>query len=201
VDLHSCLWFEDLRLLESRRPTPPGHPGAARCLAGAALANPPEGLMARAAFLAKLRPDLGLPEPSGLRTALLTEACEGLASLRELEATDWPGVARRTLGPEAARLLDTWAPETVPLLKRRIKVNYDGETPWIEARLQEFLGLKEGPRVGGGAVPLVLHLLAPNHRAVQVTTDLAGFWQRAYLELRPALSRRYPRHLWPENPV
>jgi ATP-dependent helicase HrpB len=47
-------------------------------------------------------------------------------------------------------------------------------------------------------VPLVLHLLAPNMRALQVTTDLAGFWQRVYKELRPALSRRYPKHHWPE---
>ena len=52
--------------------------------------------------------------------------------------------------------------------------------------------------MAGGAVTLVLHLLAPNLRAVQVTTDLAGFWQRVYKELRPGLSRRYPKHHWPE---
>jgi len=51
-----------------------------------------------------------------------------------------------------------------------------------------------------GAVPLVLHLLAPNQRAVQVTTDLAGFWDRHYPELRRALMRRYPKHDWPEEP-
>ncbi len=80
-------------------------------------------------------------------------------------------------------------------------MNYHGEAPWIEARLQDFLGLKEGPSVAGGTVPLVLHLLAPNHRAIQITTDLAGFWQRTYQELRPQLSRRYPKHLWPEKPA
>ena len=57
--------------------------------------------------------------------------------------------------------------------------------------------MKEWPRLADGQ-PLVLHLLASNGRAVQVTTDLAGFWERAYRELRPALSRRYPRHAWPE---
>jgi len=89
----------------------------------------------------------------------------------------------------------------VALPRRRVKVHYEGENPWVESRLQDFLGLKAGPRIAGGAVPLVLHLLAPNHRAVQVTIDLAGFWARAYQELRPQLSRRYPRHAWPENPL
>ena len=66
-----------------------------------------------------------------------------------------------------------------------------------------------GARMGGAdkglqtfqGRPLVLHLLAPNGRAVQVTRDLAGFWARAYRELRPQLSRRYPRHAWPEDPL
>ena len=79
-----------------------------------------------------------------------------------------------------------------------LKVRYDGAAPWIESRLQDFWGLKKTPSIAGGAVPLVLHLLAPNMRAVQVTQDLAGFWERAYKELRPALSRRYPKHHWPE---
>jgi ATP-dependent helicase HrpB len=121
--------------------------------------------------------------------------------LKELGETDWPGVARRTLGPEAARLLDTWAPEWVLLLKKRVKVEYGEGAPWIASRLQDFLGVKEGPCIGGGSVPLVLHLLAPNNRALQVTTDLKGFWQRTYRELRPALSRRYPKHRWPEEPT
>jgi ATP-dependent helicase HrpB len=61
--------------------------------------------------------------------------------------------------------------------------------------------MKEGPRVGGGRVPLVLELLAPNGRAVQITTDLAGFWQRQYPATRKELMRRYPRHAWPEDPT
>ena len=72
--------------------------------------------------------------------------------------------------------------------------------PWVESRLQDFFGLAEGPAVAQGRVPLVLHLLAPNRRAVQVTTDLAGFWVRHYTELRNQLMRRYPRHAWPEDP-
>jgi ATP-dependent helicase HrpB len=70
----------------------------------------------------------------------------------------------------------------------------------VESRLQDFLGLKTGPALLNGRVPLTLHLLAPNYRAVQVTRDLAGFWARIYPDLRRELGRRYPRHAWPEDP-
>jgi ATP-dependent helicase HrpB len=66
--------------------------------------------------------------------------------------------------------------------------------------LQDFFGMSEGPRVAGGRVPVVLHLLAPNQRPVQLTQDLAGFWTRHYPQVRRELSRRYPRHAWPEKP-
>jgi ATP-dependent helicase HrpB len=59
----------------------------------------------------------------------------------------------------------------------------------------------ETPQVARGRVPLVLHLLAPSDRPVQTTTDLAGFWKRLYPEVRRELSRRYPRHRWPEDPL
>jgi len=61
--------------------------------------------------------------------------------------------------------------------------------------------MTETPRVARGAVPLVLHLLAPSDRPVQTTADLAGFWKRLYPEVRRELSRRYPRHRWPEDPL
>jgi ATP-dependent helicase HrpB len=83
-----------------------------------------------------------------------------------------------------------------------VRVNYEtGKPPWIESRLQDFFGMETGPVIAGGRAPLVLHLLAPNHRPVQVTTDLAGFWQRVYPQARKELSRRYPRHAWPEEPL
>jgi len=208
VDLRSSIWFEDLCLDESRRPAATDDPGASAVLARAALERglgaaqeTVDRLLARAAFLAGLRADLAIPAGPDLLAALVTEACEGRTSLKELEHADWPGALRRALGPAAAALLETWAPDVVLLRKKKTRVNYDGEIPWIASRLQDFLGIKQGPRIGGGAVPLVLHLLAPNQRALQVTTDLAGFWQRTYRELRPGLSRRYPKHLWPEDPV
>ncbi|MGZ3697691.1 MAG: ATP-dependent helicase C-terminal domain-containing protein, partial [Bdellovibrionota bacterium] len=73
--------------------------------------------------------------------------------------------------------------------------------PWLESRLQDFFGMGKTPSLAQGRVPLTLHLLAPNQRAVQVTSDLAGFWQRGYAEVRKELSRRYPRHAWPEDPL
>ena len=94
------------------------------------------------------------------------------------------------------------APERVTLPGGRgVPVHYEaGKPPWIESRLQDFFCMARGPAVADGAVPLTLHLLAPNQRAVQVTTDLAGFWDRHYPALRRELGRRYPRHAWPEDP-
>jgi ATP-dependent helicase HrpB len=108
------------------------------------------------------------------------------------------------LAPGARPALERLAPQRVTLPGGRgVKVHYEaGDTPpWIESRLQDFFGMADGPRLAAGRVPLVLHLLAPNARAQQVTTDLAGFWERHYPAIRRELSRRYPRHAWPEDPL
>jgi ATP-dependent helicase HrpB len=84
----------------------------------------------------------------------------------------------------------------------RIAVNYgDPGSPVLAVRLQEMFGLTETPRVGGGRIPLTLHLLSPAGRPVQVTRDLAGFWRTSYFDVRRELKSRYPRHAWPENPL
>ena len=85
---------------------------------------------------------------------------------------------------------------------RQVPVHYEpDQPPWIASRLQDFFGMRETPTVARGAVPVVVRLLAPNQRPVQMTTDLAGFWQRLYPQVRKELSRRYPKHAWPENPL
>lgn len=96
--------------------------------------------------------------------------------------------------------LDEAMPESVTLNSgRKVKIEYEVDTaPWIQSRLQDFFGMTQTPRIANGKLPLVLHLLAPNQRPVQVTSDLAGFWQRHYPALRKELGRRYPRHAWPE---
>jgi ATP-dependent helicase HrpB len=99
--------------------------------------------------------------------------------------------------------LDQLAPthQTVPS-GTRVRIDYaDPRAPVLAVRLQELFGLEETPRVGQGRVPLVLHLLSPAHRPVQVTRDLAGFWRSSYFDVRRDLRGRYPRHHWPEDPL
>ncbi|MEN6608137.1 MAG: ATP-dependent helicase C-terminal domain-containing protein, partial [Bryobacteraceae bacterium] len=128
----------------------------------------------------------------------------GLRSFAELEdAARGGGLIRaieRNLPGETRRALNDLAPERVKLPGGRfVRVQYvRGQAPWIASRLQDFFGMRETPRIAGGKVPLVVHLLAPNHRPVQMTTDLAGFWERLYPQVRRELSRRYPKHRWPE---
>jgi len=83
-----------------------------------------------------------------------------------------------------------------------IKINYsiNGNTPTLEVRLQEMFGLMETPTVSGGRMKVMLHLLSPGYKPVQVTQDLKSFWQTAYHEVRKELRMRYPRHSWPEDP-
>jgi ATP-dependent helicase HrpB len=137
---------------------------------------------------------------SGTRE-LIALACRDKTSLAELRDLDFRELVLSELAPAERARLDREAPESIALdAGRRVRVHYaKGQLPWIESRLQDFFGMKEGPRVMGGRVPLTLHLLAPNQRAVQVTSDLAGFWDRHYASVRKELSRRYPRHAWPED--
>jgi ATP-dependent helicase HrpB len=83
-----------------------------------------------------------------------------------------------------------------------IKINYsmNGNTPTLEVRLQEMFGLQDTPTVNGGKMKVMLHLLSPGYKPVQVTQDLKSFWQTAYHEVRKELRMRYPRHSWPEDP-
>jgi ATP-dependent helicase HrpB len=101
------------------------------------------------------------------------------------------------------RRLNELAPATLRLPSgRQTRIHYETDRPpWIASRLQDFFGMADGPRIGPERTALVIHLLAPNQRAVQTTTDLAGFWQRLYPRVRKELMRRYPRHQWPENPI
>lgn len=83
-----------------------------------------------------------------------------------------------------------------------INVEYPAEqTPFLAVRLQELFGLSESPTVLGGRVPVVLHLLAPNFRPVQTTSDLSSFWRGSYFEVRKELRARYPKHSWPDDPL
>jgi ATP-dependent helicase HrpB len=83
----------------------------------------------------------------------------------------------------------------------RIPIDYrDGEVPTISVRLQEVFGLHETPSVAGGKLALVLKLLSPAHRPVQITRDLVSFWERGYHDVKKDLKGRYPKHYWPDDP-
>jgi ATP-dependent helicase HrpB len=134
--------------------------------------------------------------------AALADACYGLRRLSEVEKAAAGLIATLEHKLDAA-LLEQVAPSRLKLPGgRTTKVRYEkGKPPWVASRLQDFFGMMESPRIARGQVSLVVHLLAPNQRPVQTTTDLAGFWQRLYPQLRRELGRRYPRHAWPENPA
>jgi len=147
-------------------------------------------------------PELAFPElDESSVDATLELICVGLTSFAELAAVDVPSALLSGLNAAQRRALETETPERVRLpAGHSVQVHYEADRPpWIESRLQDFFGMPEGPRLCRGKVPLTLHLLAPNQRAMQVTTDLSGFWQRHYPSIRRELMRRYPRHPWPED--
>jgi ATP-dependent helicase HrpB len=210
VERRAGLRLGALALDETVTPAPPGEE-TSRLLAEAALARGLERLpgaeglprlLARLAFARELAPEGALPPLAADDVAgVLRLACAGRRGFAQLAEADLASVAMETLGHEAHQLLRTLAPERVTLPGGRgVTVNYvPGQPPWIESRLQDFFGMRVSPTVGGGRVPLTLHLLAPNGRAVQVTRDLANFWTQHYPPLRRELGRRYPRHSWPED--
>jgi ATP-dependent helicase HrpB len=211
VEVMERLLFDELVLEEGRAARPDPARVAAKlaeeALARGARAFAPEGaldaLLARLKFAADHAPDAGLLAPAEDDVAAALGAlCEGRRSFAELREADLPGALLDRQSPKARAALERLAPSRVTLPGgRSARVSYEpGKPPWIESRLQDFFGMAQGPAVAGGRVPLVLHLLAPNGRAVQVTTDLAGFWDRHYPALRRELGRRYPRHSWPDDP-
>ena len=111
-------------------------------------------------------------------------------------------VLKNWLSPEQLGLLDHMLPDRLSLpsgATRRLKYVEDGP-PVLEASIQDCFGLKETPMLADGRQPVLVHLLAPNRRPVQITQDLAGFWKEHYPSIRNQLSKRYHKHKWPENP-
>jgi ATP-dependent helicase HrpB len=129
------------------------------------------------------------------------ELCQGRKSFAELRSAA-PSMIAMLEQRANPKLLNEVAPARVRLPSgRQAQIHYaSGKPPWVASRLQDFFGMRETPRIANGKVPLVVHLLAPNQRPVQTTSDLAGFWERLYPQVRRELSRRYPKHAWPENP-
>jgi ATP-dependent helicase HrpB len=211
VERVARLAYGNLVLEETSTPPPPSEE-TAKLLAEAALAAglsrfldeaELDNFLNRVQVAAQASPGAGLPVLTRSDLGpVLTRACQGLKSFAELKEAQPLSLLRASLTSGQQRALSEGAPDRVTLPGgRSVQVHYEvGKPPWVESRLQDFFGMRDGPKLGVARVPLVLHLLAPNHRAVQVTTDLAGFWDRHYPAVRKELMRKYPRHSWPEDP-
>lgn len=163
--------------------------------------------LARARFLGRVCPEEGWPDLSDER--LLETLAEWLGpflgSARRLAAVasiDLFPPLKTLLSWEQLRRLDEGAPThlTVPS-GSRIPLDYDTDgSPTLAVKLQEMFGLADTPAVAWGRVPVVVHLLSPAGRPLQVTSDLRGFWNGAYQEVKKEMRGRYPKHPWPDDP-
>jgi len=213
VDVELRLVYRGLVIDAARAPAgPETDRAAAEKLAEVALARgigafvrDPEALESwcgRVDFVARTVPGAKIAPPdAATQEAAMRALCVGCRSLDELRGQSLLEGLRGLLTSEQRRMVELHAPERVMLPGGKgVKIVYEvGKAPWMESRLQDFFGMPRGPSVAQGKVPVVLHLLAPNHRAVQVTTDLEGFWVRHYPAIRKELCRKYPRHPWPED--
>jgi ATP-dependent helicase HrpB len=124
-------------------------------------------------------------------------------SLKEISAGDLSDALMGLLPWELRARLEREAPTHFEApTGTMLAIDYEAEQgPTIAVRLQELFGLNTHPSIAKGAVPLVLELLSPAQRPVQVTRDLPGFWRGSYAAVRSDLRGRYPRHPWPEDPA
>lgn len=195
-------------LVEQRRIEPPPREEAARLLAEEIFAgrlplkswdHAVEQWMARLNFLTRTCPELGLPPfTEEARRSVLETLCHGAFTYKEIKERDVAPLVRSWLSPEQQALLDQHAPERVRLRNGRApRVLYSNDAPpRIALRIQELYGVEETPRIALGRVPVVVQILSPGMKPVQVTQDLASFWRDHYPRLRQELQRRYPKHEW-----
>jgi ATP-dependent helicase HrpB len=146
--------------------------------------------------------------------AIRTELCQGLRSIAAIQmgqvnqtqqpgqSCGWLQAIKNSLPYQEQVRLDRDAPQTLTMpTGSKIKLTYElGKPPILAVRIQELFGMKETPRIANGRISVLLHLLAPNYRPQQVTSDLASFWENGYPIVRKELRGRYPKHSWPEDP-
>jgi ATP-dependent helicase HrpB len=206
------VYYEDLPIEENDAALPRSEE-VSRILAEAAQTRLPRVLPAdnstAGSFLRRLRwlrevmPELGLPAftDDELRE-LLPWACAGCRSFDEVRRADWLGLLHGKLTPAQVHAVDREAPERLQVPSgNSLKLHYEvGRPPVLAVRIQEVFGWPDTPRLAGGRVRVLLHLLAPNQRPQQVTDDLASFWNNTYQQVRKELRIRYPKHAWPEDP-
>ncbi|MGN1246059.1 MAG: ATP-dependent helicase HrpB [Muribaculaceae bacterium] len=166
-------------------------------------------LQRRILTVAGWHPELSLPDVS--TDAILARADEWLplyigkaSSAAELRKIDMNEVIWGMLDYDAQLAIDRIAPSTIRVPSgSNIRIDYRlaAEAPVLSVRLQECFGMTDTPRLDGGTRPILMELLSPGFKPVQLTQDLANFWQSTYFEVRKELRRRYPKHSWPDNPL
>ncbi len=199
--------FRDLAL-DIRRVEPPPLNEAARLLAEEVLAGQlqlktwdhgVEQWIVRLNLLAKWCPDLELPPfTDEAKRNVVEQLCHGEFTYRGIKDREVRSVVRSWLSGQQQALLDKQAPERLEFTNgRHPKVVYapDGP-PHIALRIQELYGVTQTPRIAMGRVPVLVHILTPGMKPVQITQDLANFWHEHYPKLKQELQRRYPKHEW-----
>ena len=166
-------------------------------------------LQRRIASLATWHPELKLPDLS--TDAVLARAEDWLppflgkaTSVQELKKIDLTQALWTLLDYTQQQAADRLVPShiTVPTGSRiRVEYRQGAELPVLRVRLQECFGLMDTPRVDDGRRPVLMELLSPGFKPVQLTQDLRSFWENTYFEVRKELRRRYPKHSWPDNPL
>ncbi len=158
-------------------------------------------------FMHRIFPEKNWPNVSdaALTAALedwLAPHLQGMRTLEQAAGIDLRAALSDWIGPQRRRDLDRLAPTHLSLPGgSRARLDYTaGEYPVLAVRIQEAFGLHDTPRIANGRVPVLMHLLSPARRPVQITNDLAGFWRTGYAQARKELRGRYPRHAWPETP-
>ncbi|MCX6119275.1 MAG: helicase-related protein [Proteobacteria bacterium] len=139
-------------------------------------------------------------ELKSLFVSYVADSGLSFADIRDRSMSQW---LQEVVGENEWKIIQDNVPEKMKIgAGFMVPIFYqEGKIPWIEARLQNFFGQSETPKIIKNKVSLTLHLLAPNQEALQITRDLANFWTTAYSSLRNEYMRRYPRHYWPENPL
>ena len=158
-----------------------------------------ESWIARTNLVSKAWPEAEVPAyDESARELIVGQLCAGHVALRELKDVPVLGTVRAYLSAAQQASVERAAPERVTLENgRSVKVNYvDGGEPYVAVRIQELYGTNTAPKVVLGRVGLVVHVLAPSQRPVQITRDLEGFWREHYPRIRSELARKYPKHEW-----
>jgi ATP-dependent helicase HrpB len=207
VQAAELLKFRGLAL-SARRIEPPPAEAAAKLLADEIIAgrlmlpnwdHSVEQWLARLKLLCAKCPELQLPEISDDgKKHIIEQLCHGAASYKDIKEREVKPVVMSWLSQLQRELLDKHAPERLTLPNGRTpKVNYEnGKSPFISLRIQELYDVNQTPKIAMGRVPVVVHILTPGMKPIQVTQDLASFWKDHYPGIKSELQRKYPKHLW-----